>query len=371
MSSGNSFYAEYHFFADNLPDAEQEAEKIAVEQTAELPPDTVPEKLKRYIGNVSDLKQMSEGRWQATINYRKELVSGDPVQFLNVLFGNISIKPGVQITDLDRNYLKELLPGPAFGINGIRSILGSDKRPLSCTALKPTGSSPSELAKKASAFTEGGIDIIKDDHGLANQPAANFEARVQQCTEAIRAGEQISGKKTLYFPNITGPLADLFKKIKIAQDLGADGLLISPQLTGLNSMEEIVRSETDLPVMAHPAFSGPYTIHKYSGFKPSIYFGLLWRALGADCIIYPNAGGRFSYTLQQCIDINSECRSSDLDMPASFSVPAGGIDRNSLKEWMKDYGRDTIFLIGGSLYQHPEGLKTAAKEFQKTLESYE
>lgn len=371
MSSGSTFYAQYRFFADNLSDAGLEAEKIALEQTAELPPDTVPEKLKRFIGKVSELKQVSDYRWQAKIDYREELVSGDPVQFLNVLFGNISIKPGVQITDLDRNFLKELLPGPAFGINGIRSILDANKRPLSCTALKPTGSSPSELAKMAEAFTEGGIDIIKDDHGLANQPAANFEARVKQCTKAIRAGEQISGKKTLYFPNITGPASELFKKIKIAQNLGADGLLISPQLTGLNTLADIVRSETDFPVMAHPAFSGPYTIHKNSGFMPSVYFGLLWRALGADCIIYPNAGGRFSYTLQQCMDINRECRSQDFDMAASFPVPAGGINRNSLNDWMKDYGRDTIFLIGGSLYQHPEGLKTAAKEFQKTLESYE
>ncbi len=371
MSSGNSFYAEYRFSADNLHKAEVEAEKIAVEQTAELPPDTVPEKLKRYIGNVSDLTQVNESRWQAKINYQKELVSDDPVQFLNVLFGNISIQPGVQITDLDREHLKELLPGPAFGINGIRSILNAGKRPLSCTALKPTGSSPSELAKMAASFTEGGIDIIKDDHGLANQPAADYQSRVKQCIDAIRAGEQKSGKKTLYFPNITGPSSDLFKKIKIAQDLGADGLLVSPQLTGLNTLEEIVRSGTDLPVMAHPAFSGPYTIHKNSGFKPSIYFGLLWRALGADCIIYPNAGGRFSYTLQECLDINSECRSPKLDLPESFPVPAGGINRNSLKDWMKDYGRDTIFLIGGSLYQHPEGLKSAAKEFQKTLESYE
>jgi hypothetical protein len=37
------------------------------------------------------------------------------------------------------------------------------------TALKPMGSTTAELAKMAYDFAKGGIDIIKDDHGLADQ----------------------------------------------------------------------------------------------------------------------------------------------------------------------------------------------------------
>lgn len=367
MHSGNEFYVTYQFAADNEPEAEIKAKDIAIEQSAELPYETIPAELKSFVGRVSSIEQIGSNRWESSIRFKKELVAGDPLQFLNVIFGNVSIKPGIQITDLDRSYLSDLLPGPAIGIQGIREQLDAHARPLSCTALKPLGSSTENLAGLAEQFASGGIDIIKDDHGLANQPMAKFKSRVDECAQAIRKGVQLSGKKTLYFPNITGTPNQVMQRVQIAEQLGADGVLISPQLTGLNSLIDIARSQTGLPVMAHPAFSGPYTIHKTSGFKPGIFYGLLWRAFGADCIIYPNAGGRFSYTLEECLNINKECRSTDLNLRTALPVPAGGIDRNSLALWIEKYGENTLFLVGGSLYQHPEGLCGAAQEFQQKL----
>jgi len=371
MNSGNSFYVTYQFSADNESEAEKKAGDIAIEQSAELPYETIPAELKTFVGQVSMLKQVREKRWESSIRFKTELVAGDPLQFLNVIFGNVSIKPGIQLTDLDRSYLSELFPGPAIGIQGIRDRLDALGRPLSCTALKPLGSSAENLAGLAEQFASGGIDIIKDDHGLANQPMATFKSRVDECVRAIQKGMQLSGKKTLYFPNITGTPNQVMRRVQIAEQLGADGVLISPQITGLNSLIDIARSQTGLPVMAHPAFSGPYTIHKNSGFVPAIFFGVLWRAFGADCIIYPNTGGRFSYTLEECLNINMECRSRDLNLCTALPVPAGGIDRNSLPHWIEKYGENTLFLVGGSLYQHPEGLFVAAQEFQQTLTHYE
>jgi ribulose-bisphosphate carboxylase large chain len=59
--------------------------------------------------------------------------------------------------------------GPRFGAAGLREVLGVPRGPLLCTALKPMGSTVAALAEMAYAFAKGGIDIIKDDHGLANQ----------------------------------------------------------------------------------------------------------------------------------------------------------------------------------------------------------
>ncbi|REL33080.1 hypothetical protein DYD21_12540 [Rhodohalobacter sp. SW132] len=371
--SGDSFFVDYCFSAGSQSEAEDKASGIAVEQSAELPVETVPRHLLDYVGTVEELQEQEEAgnRWKAKIFFKKEIVSGDTVQFLNVVFGNVSIKPGVQVTGLDPGFLSTLFSGPNHGIDGIRERLSAPKRPLSCTALKPIGSSSEELARIATEFAGGGIDIIKDDHGLANQSLADFKSRVQSCVPAIRDAENLSGKKTLYFPNITGTFRELTERAEFAAQHGADGFLISPQLTGLYSVSELAAMFPDMPIMAHPAFSGPYTIHKHSGFAPSVYFGMLWRALGADCVIYPNAGGRFSYHVDECNEINRMCRSNDLQMKRSFPVPAGGIDRNSLQKWMDEYGADTLFLIGGSLYKHPKGLTVAAREFQTKLSEYE
>jgi len=368
MSSAGTFSIQYEFKADTFPEAEQTATEIALEQTAELPIDAIPPELQHLTGTVSGLKQITDSRYSCSIAYSSDLAGDDILQFLNVMFGNVSIKPNIKITDIDPGSLASLFPGPAFGIEGIRDLASAYKRPLSCTALKPVGSTPETLAGIAYESALGGIDIIKDDHGLANQSMAGFESRVESCVSAIKKAEQTTGKKTLYFPNITARFELLKQRAEFALECGADGLLISPQLTGLAALTSLARSSVQLPIMAHPAFSGPYTIHSLSGIAPDVYFGKLWRALGADAVIYPNAGGRFSYTLEQCLSINNACRGEFASFKQAFPVPGGGIDRKTIADWKDRHGNDTIFLIGGSLYLHPGGMQKAAEQFQRSLE---
>lgn len=367
MSTADTFSVRYEFSAETVSDAEQAASDIALEQTVELPFGAVALDFQQFIGTPTDCSRESDGRWSCTIEYSTEVAGQDILQFLNVMFGNVSIKPGVKIIDFNPGALASLFPGPQFGIDGIREMAGATGRPLSCTALKPVGSSPEQLAEIAGDCASGGIDIIKDDHGLANQSMAPFEDRVKACVAAVRESNQQTGSNTLYFPNITTRIEDLLSRAELAKSLGADGLLISPQLTGLSALLSLAESGIDLPIMAHPAFSGPYTINPDSGISADIYFGKLWRALGADAVIYPNAGGRFSYTIDECLDINDACRSEFGTFRPIFPVPGGGIDRNSVNSWKEKYGNDTIFLIGGSLYMHPEGMKTAVTEFQNSV----
>lgn len=368
MSSADTFSVTYEFTADGQTEAEKTAGDIALEQTAELPAETIPADLLKYVGTPKNVTRVSDGRWSCDTTYKNAVVGEDILQFLNVLFGNISIKPDIKVTDFQIDGIRSIFPGPQFGIDGVRKLISVSNRPLSCTALKPMGSSPEVLANIAFDCAAGGIDIIKDDHGLANQPMATFQNRVLSCVAAIRKAEQKSGKKTLYFPNITSRFEELLTRARFAKENGADGLLISPQLTGLAALSSVAESSLELPIMAHPAFSGPYTIHPNSGFTPDVYFGKLWRALGADAVIYPNAGGRFSYSIEQCININDACRGDLAKFRSVFPVPGGGINRDTVGEWKNKYGNDTILLIGGSLYQHPEGMKTAVREFQSSIE---
>lgn len=367
MSYPGTFSVQYEFTADSISEAEQTADEIALEQTAELPREAVPTELRHLIGRPSNLVQLSDKRFSCSVVYKNDVVGNDILQFLNVMFGNVSIKPNIKITDFDPGACADLFPGPSFGIDRIRKLLSVTDRALSCTALKPVGSSPEELADTAMKATFGKIDIIKDDHGLANQNAATFKERVDRCVQSIRSAEQTSGKKTLYFPNITSRFEQLMHRAELAKELGADGLLISPQLIGLSALATLAESSVDLPLMAHPTFSGPYTINPDSGITPDIYFGKLWRILGADAVIYPNSGGRFSYTIEQCQLINTRCRESFDDFKPIFPVPGGGINRDSVSDWINRYGNNTIFLIGGSLYLHPEGMETAVREFQRSV----
>lgn len=368
MGNTTHFTITYKLISDSVYQAEELAHKISLEQSVEMPAETVPESASSSLPEVAGVKAIDETCWEAVIRYPVSIIDGDATQLLNVLYGNISLLDHIKLVDISDDCFTEILSGPSFGIEGIRKLLNIYQRPLSCTALKPVGLSSADLGALAQQFARGGIDIIKDDHGLANQSRASFTQRVIQCVNAIRNAEQHSGKRTCYFPNITTSPASILSRFQQAAELGADGVLLCPQLAGMEAMHEISKT-AQIPVMAHPAFSGPYVIPKKTGFTMQLYYGKIWRAFGADAIIYPNTGGRFRFSEETCLSLNHQMRTEFSSFKPSFPVPAGGIDLDTVPNWIKKYGNNTIFLIGGSLYKQSIGIEQATATFQNMLEN--
>lgn len=363
------FQITYQVKADSIDRAEEIAESIRVEQTVEMPVEALPQKGIVSLGEIFELTPSGKpDLWILKISYPASVTGDDITQSLNTLFGNISLYPEIRILDTDDLFFDRRYAGPTFGLNGMRRLLNRDKHlPLSCTALKPVGLRPDELAHLALQFTRGGINIIKDDHGIANQNSAPFRERVSACSRAVRKGEQFTGNKTLYFPNITTSPSEIKNRYFEAVELGADGVLICPQLAGLEVLTELAALK-QIPVMAHPAFSGGYIIHDTHGFLPQFYYGKLWRALGADAVIYPNAGGRFTLSLDTCLAMNKQMTDDFCGYRTTAPTPAGGIHVDSIPGLLERYGHDICYLIGGSLYQDSEGIEKATKKFTKLLE---
>ena len=66
------------------------------------------------------------------------------------------------------------------------------------------GLGPAELAELCRTFARAGLDIVKDDHGLADHPFCPFEARVEKCLRAAEDAARDTGRLTLYVPNLIG-----------------------------------------------------------------------------------------------------------------------------------------------------------------------
>ncbi|MCK8516043.1 RuBisCO large subunit C-terminal-like domain-containing protein [Methylonatrum kenyense] len=343
------------------------ARGIALEQTAELPARCIPEPLlERHVGQVVDLRQTGEHTWNASIAYAAELCGGELTQLLNMLFGNISMKAGILITGIDwPETLLDHFGGPGHGIAGLRALLQlSPDQPLSCTALKPMGSDASTLAEITRAFAAGGVDIIKDDHGLANQPSARFRDRMLACQRAVEQMNAQQAGRSLYFPNVTAGPGELLERMAMARNAGCRGVLLSPWLCGLDSMR-LARDEFGLAVLAHPAMTGSYfgTDH---GLQPEVLLGDLFRVAGADAVIYPNTGGRFGFSLATCEAINHALRRPLGRLCGAMPAPGGGMDMARAAHWIDQYGVDTMVLIGGSLYQQDD-LRGATRRLLATL----
>ncbi len=356
----------YEVTADDEAAAGQFAERIALEQSAELPkqsalnqPHPVP------LGDVQSVRQISGTRYRIEILFPAELFGDDRLQLINVLYGNVSLLPGIRLVEVDWNAVGEMFSGPGFGIDGVRKQMQIFNRPLSCAALKPIGLSANELVDLFYQFGRGGFDLIKDDHGLTNQQSAPFEERLESCRVAAEEVQQERGQPIAYVPNVTGSPDEVRSRLELCSKAGLRFVMLSPHLSGLESLTW--PQEFGLGVLAHPAFSGSMVIQAESGIAPWLLYGEIWRAFGADGVIYPNAGGRFVLDEKDCDALNQAVRNPELPWKLGWPVPGGGIQRETIGEWISRYGNDTIFLIGGSLYEAPEGLERASASFTQTL----
>ena len=334
------------------------AEALAVEQSVEMPLEAIADRhvLDEIVAKVEDIRPGGDA-FEVVLGLAPATTGNEASQLMNMLFGNCSLQPDVELVDVEfpPAYAKHFA-GPRFGIEGIRSAAGVHGRALTCTALKPQGASIEHLAGLARTFALAGIDVIKDDHGIADQSYCSFESRVHAVQRAIHAANHESGGRTLYAPSFSGEPSALKVQAQIAKDCGVAMAMVAPMLVGIPSFVEL-QVDLDIPVMAHPAFAGTGRI------AAPLLLGKLFRLFGADAIIFPNHGGRFAFGRDTCLAIARAAREPWADVPPALPVPAGGMSVERVPEMLEGYGRDTMLLIGGGLLAAGDQLLERSRRF--------
>ncbi len=339
----------YELAAGSRGTALARARELTVEQTVEVPAACVPRASRRMIGRIERLERHGARGWRVHCSYDPALVGDSLLQLLNLLFGNASLGRRARLVDLTlpRRVLAGF-SGPAFGVAGLRRLCGVPHRPLLCAPAKPIGLSSAALARICYAFAAGGADIVKDDHGLANQATAPFRERVARCQDAVREANARAGGHAIYVPNLARGGAQAFDDLAYARERGCRGVLVSPLLLGPDTARAIA-ARGDVAVLAHPTFTGSL-LQRRHGIAPDVLYGMLFRLMGSDAVIYPNADGRFPLRLADCLAINRRLRAPLGRLRPAFPVAGGGVDAARVPYWIRRYGRDTMFLVGSSLY---------------------
>jgi len=322
------------------------AQGIAVEQSVEMPLAAISDRavLDEIVGRVETITELGDGTFEVSIRLSVATTGLEAGQLFNMLFGNTSMHPDVQLQDA--TFPDDILAafgGPRHGLPGLRQRVNAGARALTCSALKPQGSSARELAELARQLARGGLDFIKDDHGLADQAYSPFAERVPRVAEAVREARAGDGGRTGYLPSLSGNLDQLRRQVEIARAEGVDAVLIAPMVTGVAAFHTLVRENPDIAFMTHPSMSGATRI------APPLLLGKLFRLLGSDATVFPNHGGRFGYSPAECRELANAALAPWGDFPATVPVPAGGMTLDRVAEMLQFYGNDVIVLIGGGL----------------------
>lgn len=336
------------------------ARALALEQSVEVAAEIVtdPFVATNIVGRVARVAPAADGVHTVLLQLAVATTGSDVAQTINMLFGNSSLHAHVELVDVE--FPPEFLarfPGPRFGISGIRQRQGIPDRPLTCAALKPQGMPSEALAALCHMLAVSGIDVVKDDHGLADQDYSPFAERVAACQRAIERARQETGANCVYAPSLVGSPRALAAQARIARDEGAGAVLLAPALVGMPAFAEFVAIDCDVPVLAHPAYGGAARV------APPLLLGRIFRWLGADAVIFPNFGGRFAYTRDECAGIAANNRCDWGGYRRTLPVPAGGLSVERVDEVVRFYGPDVMLLIGGSLLAAGDRLSERARAF--------
>jgi len=348
------------------------AERICADQTIEAEKELLSSPLQaRILGHLESLEAVGRGRYHATIQFNGDVLSGDCSDVLNLLFGTSSLRGYVVLRSFSMTEgLLSSWAGPRFGLDGVRQFVGISHRPLLCAVLKPLGCSAQELAALATQFVEGGVDLIKDDQSLVDQPWCPFEERVARCAEAISRASARRGRPCLYFPHVSGALDMMRQRVAQAKMFGATGILVAPGLTGFDALRALSRDdEMALPIAGHPAMLGAYIDRGQGGLAPSVAYGLLPRLVGADLSIYPAFSSGYLISEEDCVAVADACRQVWGRLKPMVPAVGGRIGPERLTELILTVGIDSMVILGSRVQQHPRGVVAAIQAVLGTLEA--
>lgn len=369
-----------HSIEENL---EKKAEGIALGLTVgswtDLPL-LEQEQLKKHKGRVVRVEslgttsdQFAETRTKGIIEiaYPTANFSPDIPAILTTTFGKLSLDGEIKLTDLsfDETLLAHF-PGPKFGIEGIRTLTGVHDRPFVMSIFKGIiGKDLDFFAHQLEQQALGGVDFVKDDEILFDNPLTPFEQRITKAKEVLENVYEQTGHRTRFAVNLTGRTYDLKDKAKKAVELGADVLLFNVFAYGLDVLQSLAEDkEITVPIMAHPAFSGAITPSPFYGVSNSLLLGKLLRYTGADFSLFPSPYGSVALAKSETLHIAKELTTPGL-LNKTLPVPSVGIHPAMVPQLIADFGMDSVINAGGGVHGHPGGATAGGKAFRQAVEA--
>ncbi|WP_295446540.1 RuBisCO large subunit C-terminal-like domain-containing protein [uncultured Thiodictyon sp.] len=246
-------------------------------------------------------------------------------------------------------------PGPRFGIEGIRDLLGVHDRPIFFGVIKPNiGLPPEPFAELAYEGWVGGLDVAKDDEMLADAPWCPLAERSAQLGAARRRAEAATGVTKGYMANVTDEVDRLIELHDLAVANGANMLLINALPVGLSAVRMLSR-HTRVPLVGHfPMIAALSRLPGY-GIHTRV-ITKLQRLAGLDAIVMPGFGGRMGMDETEVLESVAACTDPLGQLARSLPIPGGSDWAGTLEGVYRRVGSiDFGFIPGRGVFGHPMG----------------
>ncbi|MBT2646291.1 2,3-diketo-5-methylthiopentyl-1-phosphate enolase [Bacillus sp. ISL-34] len=330
-----------------------------------------------HLGKVIDVKVLNHHsndipKALLIIGYPLVNMNPDIPSILTTVFGKLSMDGKIKLIDLhlpDSLLLK--FPGPRFGIDGIRSLLGVHDRPLLMSIFKQCIGLPlRELEIEYQNQIEGQVDLVKDDEIFFRDDYAPVLKRISAFEKRNQYQKEKNGKKVLYAVNLTGPVTQLVEQAKHLCNAGATCLLLNVAPYGFDILHRISADpDINIPIIAHPAFTGSFYPSPYYGLSAPLLLGKLMRLSGADIVLYPSPYGSVAMPKNESFNVAKELRCPNNIHNPAFPTPSAGIHPGLTPTLYRDLGKDFIINAGGGIHGHPQGTTAGGIAFNDAIQA--
>lgn len=367
---------------DDKADFNKKALSIAIGLTVgswtELP-EAAKASMEKHLGKVlsidvhePDNAMPGERYADIKIGYPDINFSQDIPALLVTIFGKLSMDGKIKLIDLDVSpSFVSAFPGPKFGIEGVRNLLNVHDRPLLMSIFKSVvGHDLPTLREQFTAQALGGVDLIKDDEILFENPLTPIEKRVEACMQAAKEAESVTGQKLLYAVNLTGPTSKLASQAKKAINAGANALLFNTLAYGFDVLHELSSDpDINVPIASHPALAGAMYPSAHYGISAAVLLGKLNRLAGADLVLFPSPYGSVVMPKEENLAIKEVLINEMHHLKTSLPVPSAGIHPGIVPLIIKDFGMDVVVNAGGGIHGHPDGAIAGGQAFHQAIQA--
>lgn len=378
MSMCIATYRSYEDTADFNKKALSIAVGLTVGSWTELP-EAKKASMEKHLGkvlsiNVHEPENAAPGERYAdiTIAYPDINFSKDIPALLVTIFGKLSMDGKIKLIDLDvSENFASAFPGPKYGLEGVRNLVGVHNRPLLMSIFKSVvGHDLANLREQFYQQALGGVDLIKDDEILFENPLTPIEKRVEVCMEAAFQAEQITGQKLLYAVNLTGSTSKLAAQAKKAIAAGANALLFNTLAYGFDVLHELSSDpEINVPIASHPAMAGAMYPSPNYGISAAVLLGKLNRLAGADLVLFPSPYGSVVMPKEENLAIKEVLLQPMHHLKTSVPVPSAGIHPGIVPLILRDFGTDVVVNAGGGIHGHPMGTAAGGRAFHQAIQA--
>lgn len=325
-----------------------------VEEVRPLPPLDVP--------SIPDPEDTGPyNRADAVISYPLEAIGTDIAALMTITVGGVYAArglTGIRVMDIDLPPAWAVHPGPQFGIEGSRRLMGVPDGPMIASIIKPSlGLLPEETAGVVRTLCEAGVDFIKDDEKLMSPAYSALEDRIAAIMPVIEDHADRSGKRVMYAFGISSADPDvMMRNHDMVLAAGGTAAVVNINSIGHGGMS-FLRKRSGLCLHAHRNGWDILTRHPGLGMEFRAY-QKIWRLLGVDQFQINGIRAKYWEPDESFVRSFHDCMTpifSDADRP--LPVVCSGQWGGQAVETYERTGRtlDLMYLGGGGIHGHPMG----------------